>query len=134
MMRQRATVDRILPGEKAEVLIVRESACSGDCHHCEGCGSVQQTLRIEADNPIGAGRGDIVWLEGESNIVLKGAALVYLLPLLLFLAAYLAAMSLGGWAAAIGCGAFLIGMIPAVLYNRKIQKRPPRYRIVGHIK
>lgn len=133
-MRQTATVDRVLPGGKAEVLIVRESACSGDCHHCSGCGGVQQTLRVTADNPIGAVPGDIVELDGGEGVLLRSAVLVYLLPLILFLAGYLASMSLGGWAAAIGCGGFVLGLIPALIYNRKIQKRPPRYRVVGYVK
>ena len=133
-MRQRATVDRVLPGGKAEVLIVRESACSGDCHHCSGCGGVMQTLRVEAENSIGAQPGDVVVLDGGEDVVLKGAALVYLLPLALFLIGYLASMGLGGWAAAIGGGAFVLGMIPALIYNRKIQKRPPHYRVVDYIK
>lgn len=131
-MRKEATVDRLLPNGKAELLVVRESACSGDCHQCGGCGSVKQTLRVTADNPICAQRGDIVYLEGDGAVVLKGAMLVYLVPLIAFVAAYLAAMPLGAWAALIGAAAFVLGMIPAFVYNRKIKN--PTYTIVGYVK
>ena len=133
-MRQKATVDRILPDGRAEVLVVRESACSGDCHKCSGCGSVKQTLRVCAENLISAQRGDVVYLQSESSVVLKAAALVYLLPLVSFLAAYLCTMHLGTWAAAAGAGAFLLGLVPAFLYNKKIKNRPPAYSIVGYVK
>ena len=133
-MQQKATVERTLADGKAELLVVRESACSGDCHKCAGCGSVQQTLRVTADNPVRAQRGDIVFIESESAVVLKGAALVYLVPLAAFVAAYIAAMPLGLWAIAISCAAFVLGMLPAFAYNRKIKNRPPRYTIVGYVK
>ena len=95
---------------------------------------MKQTLRVTADNPIGAQRGDVVFVESESAAVLKGAALVYLVPLAAFLTAYLAAMPLGTWATVFGCAAFVTGMIPAFLYNRKIKNRPPRYTVVGYVK
>ena len=131
-MRQKATVDRLLDDHMAEVLVVRESACSGDCHKCAGCGSVSQTLRVTAENQISAQRGDVVYLEGDTAVVLKGAALVYLVPLVTFLVAYFAAMSLGSWAILIGFAAFALGMIPAFVYNRKMKN--PRYTIVGYVK
>ena len=133
-MQRKATVDRILPHGKAELIIRRESACSGDCHKCAGCGAVEQTLRLTADNHLGAKKGDIVWIESESRVVLKGAALVYLLPLLLFLTGYLAACPLGGWAAAVGGGGFALGLIPALIYDRRVKNSPPDYRIIGLVK
>ena len=99
-MRTKATVEDLLPDGRAALLVARESACSGECHKCGGCGAAEQTLRVTAQNPVGARRGDIVWLEMRSAAVLRGAALLYLLPLALFLAGYLAAYSLGAWAAA----------------------------------
>ena len=60
--------------------------------------------------------------------------LLYLLPLLLFLIGYLAAYTLGGWSAAIGVGGFVLGLLPAVVYDRKLKKRPPAYTIIGFVK
>lgn len=133
-MRTKATVDALLPDGRAEVLIARKSACSGDCHRCGGCGAVEQTLRVTAENPMDAKRGDIVWLESESHTVLLSAALLYLLPLLLFLVGYLAAYSLDRWAAAVGAGGFVLGLVPAVLYDRRLKKHPPDYTIIGFVK
>lgn len=133
-MRKKATVERVLPEGRAELLVRRESACSGDCHKCGGCGGVEQVLRLTAKDAVGVQKGDIVYVESDGAVVLKGAFLLYLLPVVLFLAGYLAAMSLQGWAFAVGCGGFLFGLIPAVLYDRYVKKHPPEYVIVGFVK
>lgn len=93
-----------------------------------------QTLCLTAGNPIGAEKGDIVVIESESSVVLKAAALVYLLPLALFLIGYLVSMRLGAWAVLIGLGGFLLGALPAVWYNRKIKNHPPEYTIIEFVK
>lgn len=133
-MQRKATVQTILADGRAELAVQRESACSGDCHHCGGCGTVGQTLRLTAENPIGAQKGDVVYISSESAPVLWAAALVYTLPLLLFLACYLLSMRLGAWAAAIGAAAFLLGLLPAFAYNRHVKKQPPVYKIIGFVK
>lgn len=133
-MERRATVDRLLDGGRAELLAVRESACSGDCHHCAGCGAVSQTLRLIAHNPIGAQRGDVVLVASQAAPVLWGAALLYLLPLLAFFAGYLGAMPLGVLPIALGGGAFFLGLVPALLYNRRLKRRPPVYTITDFVK
>lgn len=133
-MQKKATVENCFPNGTAELSVQRESACSGDCHHCGGCGTVGQTLRLTAKNPIGAQKGDVVIVESESKTVLKAAMLVYLLPLLLFLIGYLAFMHLGAWAAVIGLVGFVLGMLPAVFYNRRMKKSPPEYTIVEFVK
>lgn len=133
-MQRKATVQAILPDGRAELAVQRESACSGDCHHCGGCGTVGQTLRLTTENPVGAEKGDIVLISSESAPVLWAAALVYALPPVLFLAGYLLSMRLGVWAAAIGAAGFLVGLIPAFAYNRHVRKRPPVYTIIGFVK
>lgn len=130
-MRSRATVAELLPEGKVRLAVRRESACSGDCHKCGGCGGTEQTLYLTARNPICAQKGDIVYVESRSDVVLKGAVLIYLLPLVLLLMGYLAAMPLGGWAFLIAFGSFVLGLLPAALYNRRLKKRPPDYVIVG---
>lgn len=130
-MRQRATVEATCD-HMAIVSVRRESACSGDCHKCAGCGAVTQTLQIRAENLIGAGRGDKVYLESSTGIVLWAVVLVYLVPVVGFLVGYLLGTYLAHAAMIGGCG-FLLGWIPALLYNRYIQKRPPVYTIVGFV-
>ena len=133
-MRNKATVECVLPDGRARLYVCRESACSGDCHKCGGCGGIEQILQLTAKDPIGVQKGDAVYVEADSAVVLKGAFLLYLLPLVLFLAGYLAALRLGAWAFAVGCGGFLLGLLPAVLYDRYMKKHPPEYVIVGYVK
>ena len=63
----------------ATVLLVRESACSGDCHKCSGCGAAKETMLFEAANPIGARRGDIVKVESATGPVMKAAVVLYVI-------------------------------------------------------
>lgn len=132
-MRQKATVEAVQPDGTATLLIRRQSACSGDCHKCGGCGAVGQTLRIRADNPIGALAGELVYVESESRTVLSAAALVYLLPAVLFVAGYLATAALDWSAALVGGGCFVLGLLPAFAYNRRLKKHPFRRTIVGRV-
>ena len=131
-MEQRVKVYSISPDGMAKVLRIRESACSGDCHKCSGCGAVQEAILFEAHNPIGAKPGDLVTLRGETGPVLAGAAVVYLFPLLLFFAGYLLGQQLwqkGAWG---GCLAFAAGILFAVLYDRKVAgKQKMTYTITG---
>ncbi len=129
-MRQKARVCGLLSDGRAQLLVGRKSACSGDCGGCGGCGEVQ-VLRIEAKNPVGAKKGDMVYVESEGGVVLKGAVLLYVIPLLLFLAGYLLCLGLGSWAYAVGAGAFLLGLVPAICYDRYVKKHPPVYTVMG---
>ena len=133
-MQRKATVEAVLPDGRAELTVQRESACSGDCHKCGGCGTVGQTLHLTAENPVAAQKGDIVYISSESTTVLWAAVLVYALPPVLFLTGYLLSMRLGTWAALIGAAGFAVGLLPAFAYNRHIRKQPPVYTIVGFVK
>lgn len=116
----------------ARVACVRQSACSGDCHKCSGCGAVEQTMIIEASNPIGARPGDMVTLESATGPVLKAAAVLYLLPLVLFIAGYLIGMQwqLGGL---VGTLAFGLSIALVVAYDRFVMKKKNTvYTIVGY--
>lgn len=117
----------------ARVVHIRESACSGDCHKCSGCGAVKQTMYLTAQNPIGARVGDVVNIHSQSAPVLAAAALLYLLPLVLFLAGYLLGRML--WAAGIwtGLAGFALAVAAAVIYDRRVlKKREAVYTITGY--
>lgn len=133
-MRQRATVEALLPDGRVRLSVRRESACSGDCQRCAGCAALGQTLTLTAENRIHAAPGDRVWVESATTSVLGAAALVYLLPLLCFLAGYLAAAPLGPWAVAVAAAALLSGCVPALLYNRHLRRRPLRFAVVEFVK
>ena len=73
-------------GDKAIVNFKRQSACGGNCGACAGCSGNE--IKAEAENKIGAKEGDFVIVESETTGVLKTAFLVYICPLIAFLASY----------------------------------------------
>ena len=121
-MEQLVRVRETFDDGTAMVVHVRESACSGDCHKCSGCGAAKETILIKAKNPIGAARGDLVKLESASGPVLKAAAVLYLLPMVLFFVGYYVGDVLWSLGALIGCLAFAVSIALAVVYDRKIGK------------
>ena len=121
-MTQTVLVKALNPDGTAQVLHLRQSACSGDCHKCSGCGAAQEMLMLTAENPIGAGPGDTVVISSETGPVLTGAAVLYMLPLVLFFAGY-ALGALWQLGALIGCLAFVLGIGLCVLYDRKFAKK-----------
>ena len=131
-MEQLVRVREVFEDGTALVIHVRESACSGDCHKCSGCGAAKETLLLKADNPIGACRGDLVKLESASGPVLKAAAVLYMLPMVLFFLGYFVGDRLWQLGALIGCLAFVAGIAVAVFYDRKIGKKDKTvYTITG---
>ena len=131
-MVQLVRVREILDDGTARVTVLRQSACSGDCHKCSGCGAVQQTLVVTAQNPIGASVGELVLLRSDTASVMKGAFVLYILPLVLFFLGYAlgAVWNLG---ALMGGLAFGLGVGGAVVYDRLVSaKQKPVYTIFGY--
>lgn len=131
-MEQLVRVKAVYENGTAQVLCLRESACSGDCHKCSGCGMAKEAVVLTAANPIGARRGDLVKVESESAPVLKAAVVLYILPLALFFLGYAlgsALGSLGAWIAGLG---FALGVGIVVLYDRLVvNKTDLRYTITA---
>lgn len=131
-MEQKVKVRRILDNGTAQVVLVRESACSGDCHKCSGCGAAQETMMFEAENPIGAKPGDTVIVRSESGPVLRSALVLYMMPLVLFFLGY-ALGAVWGVGALVGCLAFVVSIALVVVYDRKVQaKIKTVYTITGY--
>ncbi len=122
-MEQTVLVRELLPDGMANVVRVRESACSGDCHQCSGCGAARETIVLRAKNDIGARPGDVVKLESASAPVLKAAAVLYILPLLAFFAGYLVGENLWGRGISVSLIAFALGMLPIRLVDRALAKK-----------
>ena len=121
-MEQLVRVRKVHEDGTATVFHVRESACSGDCHKCSGCGAAKEAIVLEARNAIGAKVGDMVKIEAESGPVLKAAAVMYMLPMILFFVGY-AIGAVWGMGALVG-GLFFAGSIAlAVVYDRKVVKK-----------
>ena len=117
----------------ATVLCIRESACSGDCHKCSGCGAAKESILLQADNPIGAQVGDLVKVESATGPVLKAAVVLYMLPLVLFFLGYALGAILWQMGALVGCLAFAVSIALCVGYDRMFaKKRKTVYTITGY--
>lgn len=121
-MEQLVRVRETFDDGTAVVIHVRESACSGDCHKCSGCGAAKETILLKAKNPIGAMRGDVVILESATGPVLKAAVVMYMIPMLLFFLGYFVGDAFWQRGALVGSLAFVAAIALAVLYDRKIGK------------
>lgn len=128
-MEQTARVNRLLPGGRAEIAVKRKSACGHDCSKCGGgCSEmlVQSEVKAVADNPLGARPGDTVRVESRSGQVLWIAAVVYLLPLVLFFVFCFAGAALSGSETVgiiLGGVGFAAGIAGAVWANRVVKRR-----------
>lgn len=131
-MEQTVTVTKLLDDGVAQVRHVRQSACSGDCHKCSGCGAATETLSFSARNPIGAKPGDKVIVQSDSKGVLLSAAVQYVLPLVLFFVMYSLGTTWDIAPAALGSGGFALGIILAVVYGKHLEKtKKTEYTITG---
>ena len=131
-MEQIVRVKKTFEDGTALVSHTRLSACSGDCHKCSGCGAAKETMLLTVDNPIGAHIGDLVKIHSESAPVLKAAAVLYVLPLVLFFLGYAlgAVLETSG---PIGGGlGFALGIVIVIFYDRHIAGREKTiYTITG---
>ena len=130
-MKQTATVLRLLGDDVAEVAVVRQSACAHDCADCAGCGAKPGRIIVQAKCDCPVSPGDKVELY-SGNSVLGYAALVYLIPLLLFLFGYIAAPFPSELIRFVfGSAGFALGLIPAVLCDRRVRgRKAAMYRIL----
>jgi sigma-E factor negative regulatory protein RseC len=72
------------PGNYAQVVADRKSACGGCQSNPEGCLSCLTSAKIESRvaNPVNAHAGDLVKIRLSSTNLLTGAAILYLLPII----------------------------------------------------
>ena len=122
-MEQLVRVKEAYDDGTALVIHVRESACSGDCHKCSGCGAAKEAVLFSAANPIGAGKGDLVKVESETGPVLKAAVVLYVIPLVLFFLGYYLGTLPGNFGGLGGCLGFVLGIVLVVAYDRKVVKK-----------
>lgn len=123
-MTQIATVEKILDIHYAEISVPRKSACGHDCEECAGCGMTGAAIRARALNEIGATPGEKVVVESSTQKLLGVVALVYLLPVILFLLGYFLSEGLvESWRYVIAIAAAVISVIPCVLYDRFARRK-----------
>lgn len=122
-MTQIATIERDLGGGYAEISVPRKSACGHDCEECAGCGMTGAAIKARARNDIGAQPGDKVVVESSTRKIFGVVALVYVLPVVLFLLGYFLSEGLTeGWRYAIAIGAAALSFLASVVYDRKAKR------------
>ena len=132
-MEQIVKVHRVHADGRADIFLVRESACSGDCHKCSGCGAQKETMIVTADNPIRAAVGDFVTVSSDTGTVMKAIFAVYLVPLVLFFAGFALGMSMGWSGPLMGGLGFGLGLAFAVWFDRHTAKQGETvYTITGY--
>ncbi len=126
-MTQDAVVTKLLPNGMAEVAVTRGTACGGNCGSCESC-RFQKELHTEARNLIQAQPGQKVTIESKSSRIFGAALLVYVMPLLFFLAGYGLAAALGaseGVKILVSFAALLVSACVLVLSQRLNRNKNP---------
>lgn len=132
-MEQIVRVHRLRDDGRADIILVRESACSGDCHKCSGCGAQKETMIVTAENPIKAEVGDFVTLSSDTGTVMKAVMAVYLVPMVLFFALFGLGMALDRNPGLLGGLGFVLGVLFAVWFDRRTAKKGETvYTIIGY--
>ena len=129
-MEQIAVVKTVLANGMAKIAVERETACGAahSCSECAGCEKMMTRTEnvVTAYNDARANPGDVVKVRSENAAFFKTAAIVYLLPLALLLAFYIAATAaaLGGEGIRLLVGAlgFVVGVLAAILWDRHMKK------------
>ena len=119
-MTQEAVVTKLLPDNMAEVAVKRTTACGGNCGSCESC-VFENQMKTPALNRVKAKPGQKVMIESQSAKVFKAAFLVYVLPLVFFLAAYALAAAFRlseAWCIAASFAGLIIGGAVLVLTQK----------------
>ena len=93
-MTQDAIVTKLLPNSMAEVVVTRSTACGSNCGSCESC-IFQSEMRTVARNSIQARPGQRVVIESKTSKVFFAAAIVYIMPLVLFVLGFTVAHLFG---------------------------------------
>ena len=135
-MTQTAQVTQIFPNGTAQVAVIRQGACAHNCSECGGCmTAAQPTVTALAQNSVGAREGELVVVETENAQLMGIIAFVYLVPMALLIAGYLAAQAAGltqGWCILAAVAAFAVSILLVVGLDRLVKKRRAlQFRIVA---
>ena len=135
-MTQTAQVTQIFPNGTAEVAVIRQGACAHNCSECGGCmTAAQPTVTALAQNSVGAREGELVVVETENAQLMGIIAFVYLVPMALLIAGYLAAQAAGltqGWCILAAVAAFAVSILLVVALDRSVKRRHAlQFRIVA---
>jgi len=88
MASQVGQITEIKTAGRVQVSFTKAAMCShGSCNH-RILPDMGNTLEVDAQNPIGAGMGDVVEVSFETDTALKAAFMVYLFPIIVGLLIY----------------------------------------------
>lgn len=122
-MTQIATVTTLGDDGFAMVTVARQTACGHDCENCAGCGAQAGSVSVWASTDIPVNEGDRVEIYSGRK-VLAVAAMVYLVPVLLFLAGYVLTTGFSEAARYVCAGiGFGIGIALAVVFDRAVRRK-----------
>lgn len=133
-MTQNAVVTKKLDNGRAEVSVLRGTACGGNCGSCEAC-QYNSHICIEADNPIHADVGERVIVESRTADIMGLAFFVYMLPLAAFFVCYALAYAFGcgqGACIALSFAGLALGALAVAVLGRR--RKAPRYELTGFIR
>jgi len=119
---QQATVTKLLPDGMAQIAVKRESACGGNCKSCGGCSG--NIMRVSARNNVSAQVGDRVIVSSSTGSILKAAAVVYVIPIVLFFVFYALGTMMGageGISIVLSLVGFVLGVIMAMAFNKSLK-------------
>ena len=118
-MTQTAMVTAVPGPGIVEVTVARQTACGHDCEHCAGCGAAPGSITVSAVTELDLAPGDLVELYSRSSRILPIAALIYLGPVVLFLAGYLLPVGVSAWGRGLlGGVGFALGIVLAIAVDR----------------
>ena len=120
-MIQEAIITKIRDDGLAEVVVERMGICGGNCDECGGC-KYDNLMKSVVQNPIGAHRGQHVYIETPTSKVFVGALGIYVLPLITMFLGYFALHALGG-SEGICILASFIGLAVGFLITSVISKK-----------
>lgn len=131
-MTNEAVVTKLMEKHTAEIAVTRLTACGGNCGSCESC-VFDSEVRAIADNPLGARPGQRVIVESGSAEVYGAVVLVYIVPIVLFLAGYLIAYALGaseGVSIAVSFLSLALSAVLLVLSQKKKKENAITFTII----
>lgn len=124
-MTQDAVVIKSFENGMAEVLVARGTSCGEHCGSCTVCKYVGE-IHTYAQNKIHAQPGDKVVIESKTSEVLGAAFMIYIIPMVAMLVAYLAASAMGAGenvSVPVAFGAFAVCVGIVTLYQRAKAKK-----------
>ena len=127
LMLQEAIITKIRDDGLAEVVVERLGVCGGDCGSCGEC-RYESLMKSVVQNPIGASRGQYVMIETPTMGVFRGALAIYVLPIVLLFAGYMAAAALSLSEGACIIAAFAaaaVGVIIAMVISKARYRADP---------